>query len=97
MVGNEMKESDRGDPPPEPSPSNGGEPMSLWDTEPFATFRAEPRRFWIGLPVVFIGGAVVGAMVGRSDLMVALVVQLVLQTGGFLWLYIPALRRRTGE
>ena len=74
--------------------------MSLRDQEPFATFRAEPKRFAIGLPVVFIGGAVVGVMLVPASLSLALAAQLALQTIGFLALYVPALRRRmrgTGE
>lgn len=68
--------------------------MALWDEEPFATFRAEPRRFAVGLPAVFVGGALVGALLVRTSMTVALAVQIVLQTVGFLWLYVPALRRR---
>ena len=68
--------------------------MALKDQEPFATFRAEPRRFAIGLPVVFIGGGVVGVLMAPGSLALALAAQLFLQTAGFLWLYIPALRRR---
>lgn len=66
----------------------------MWDQEPFATFRAEPRRFAVGLPVVFIGGALVGAFLVRTSMELALAVQITLQTVGFLWLYLPALRRR---
>lgn len=68
--------------------------MSLRDQEPFATFRAEPRRFAIGLPIVFIGGGVVGVLIAPASLSLALAAQLALQTLGFLGLYIPALRRR---
>ena len=71
--------------------------MSLRDQEPFATFRAEPRRFWIGLPIVFIGGGVAGVLIAPSSLSLAMAVQLGLQTAGFLWLYVPALRRRLGS
>ena len=70
--------------------------MGLWNQEPFATFRAEPVRFGVGLPVVFLGGALVGALLVRRSLALALAVQIVLQTVGFLWLYVPALRRRYG-
>ena len=66
---------------------------SLWEKEPFATFRAEPKLFAIGLPLVFFGGALAGAMLMRRSLQVALGVQVGLQTLGFLWLYVPALRR----
>ena len=70
-----------------------GEPKSFWDTEPFATFRAEPKRFAIGIPVVFFGGALAGAMLMRQSIQLALGVQLGLQTLGFLWLYVPAFQR----
>lgn len=68
--------------------------MALRDQEPFATFRAEPRRFAIGLPVVFVGGAVAGVLLVPTDLSLALAAQLGIQTIGFLALYVPALRRR---
>jgi len=71
-----------------------GRRKSLWDQEPFATFRAEPKRFAIGLPIVFFGGALAGALLLRQSLQVALGVQFGLQTLGFLWLYLPALRCR---
>jgi len=69
---------------------------SLWDQEPFATFRSEPKRFAVGLPVVFLGGALVGALLMRRSIQLALGAQLGLQTLGFLWLYVPAFRRRNG-
>lgn len=68
--------------------------MALRDQEPFATFRAEPRRFIVGLPLVFVGGAVVGALLVPASLSLALAAQLGIQTVGALWLYVPALRRR---
>jgi hypothetical protein len=68
--------------------------MALRDQEPFATFRAEPRRFAIGLPLVFVGGAIAGALLVPTSLSLALAVQLGIQTAGALWLYVPALRRR---
>jgi hypothetical protein len=68
--------------------------MALRDQEPFATFRAEPRRFAWGLPAVFVGGAVVGALLVPTSLSLALAAQLAIQTAGFAWLYVPALRRR---
>ena len=71
--------------------------MALRDQEPFATFRAEPRRFAVGLPAVFVGGAVAGALLVPTSLSLALAVQLAIQTAGFAWLYVPALRRRAGE
>jgi hypothetical protein len=71
--------------------------MALRDEEPFATFRAEPRRFAVGLPLVFLGGALVGALLLPTSFELALAVQIVLQTVGFVWLYVPALRRRRRE
>ena len=71
--------------------------MALRDQEPFATFRAEPRRFAVGLPAVFVGGAVAGALLVPASLSLALAVQLAIQTAGFVWLYVPALRRRGAE
>jgi hypothetical protein len=68
--------------------------MALRDQEPFATFQSDPMRFALGLPLVFIGGAVVGAMLLPTSIRLALAVQLALQTGGFILLYVPALRRR---
>ncbi len=65
----------------------------LRNQEPFATFRAEPKRFAIGLPVVFVVGALAGAFLMRQSIQLALAAQLGLQTLGFLWLYLPALRR----
>jgi hypothetical protein len=67
---------------------------SLWDQEPFATFRSEPKRFAVGIPVVFLVGALVGALLMRRSIQLALGAQLGLQTLGFLWLYVPAFRRR---
>ena len=70
--------------------------MALRDQEPFATLRAEPRRFAVGLPVVFLAGAGVAVALLDTSLSLALAAQLVIQTVGTLWLYIPALRRRLG-
>ena len=70
--------------------------MALRDQEPFATLRAEPRRFVLGLPVVFLAGAGVAVALLDTSLSLALAAQLVIQTVGTLWLYIPALRRRLG-
>ena len=41
----------------------------------FATFRAEPKRFAIGLSIVFFGGALAGAMLMRQSIQLALGVQ----------------------
>jgi len=58
--------------------------MSLRDTEPVAIFCASPCRFAVGRPLVFIGGAVVGALFIFRSTTVAPPVQLVLQLLGFL-------------
>ena len=66
----------------------------LREEEPFATIRAHPRRFGIGIPVAFvvsIGAAL--PLVGRS-LSLAIAVQLLIQTVALLWLYLPVARRR---
>ena len=68
-------------------------PKGLWNQEPFTTFRAEPKRFAIGLPIVFFGGALAGAFLMQRSIQLALAAQLGLQSVGFLWLYLPALRR----
>jgi hypothetical protein len=70
--------------------------VALRDQEPFATLRAEPRRFAVGLPIVFLVGAGVGVALLDTSLSLALAAQLVIQTVGTLWLYVPALRRRGG-
>lgn len=59
--------------------------------------RNEPRRFAVGVPVVFFGAIGVGMLLAGWNLGAALAVMLVTQTGGFLWLYVPALRRRLRE
>jgi hypothetical protein len=68
--------------------------VALRDQEPFATLLAEPRRFAVGLPIVFAVGAGVGIAFLERSLSLALAAQLAIQTVGTLWLYIPALRRR---
>jgi hypothetical protein len=62
--------------------------------EPFDTFRAEPRRFAVGLPLVFGGSLVAALLVVSRSLTLALAVLLLIQTGGVAALYVPALRRR---
>jgi hypothetical protein len=69
----------------------------LRDEEPFLTMRSEPRRFGVGVPVVFMGAIGVGMLLARWNLALGLAAMLVTQTGGFLWLYVPALRRRLHE
>jgi hypothetical protein len=63
--------------------------------EPFDTFRAEPRRFAVGLPLVFGGSFLAAALLLRVSFSLALAVLLAIQTGGFLALYVPALHRRS--
>jgi len=88
--------NNEGLPSPGGSDEDPGDSMSIWDQEPFATIRARPRRFAIGLPVVFIGGALLGALFIRRSMSLALAVQLGIQTLGCFWLYVPALRDRDG-
>jgi uncharacterized membrane protein len=69
----------------------------LRDEEPFLTMRSAPRRFGVGVPVVFLGAIGVGMLLAGWNLAAGLAAMLVTQTGGFLWLYLPALRRRLRE
>jgi hypothetical protein len=77
--------------------AGGSQPPSssgLWEQEPFATMAAYPRRFGWGVPLVFLGALGVGIGAARWSLALGLALLLVLQTGGLLALYVPALRRR---
>ena len=65
------------------------------EREPFATFRAFPVRFGVGLPIIFFGALAVGLLLIPVHISLAAGALLVLQTGGFLLLYVPALRART--
>lgn len=65
--------------------------------EPFDTFRAEPWRFAVGIPAVFLGSLAAGVWALEVSLTLALAVLLGLQTAGFLALYVPALRRRLDD
>jgi hypothetical protein len=69
----------------------------LRDEEPFATIRAYPRRFAVGVPVVFVLSLGAGLAAAERSLSGAVALLLLLQTGGLLWLYVPALRRRLRE
>lgn len=66
----------------------------LRDQEPLATIRAYPRRFGWGIPAVFAVSIGAGLPFAQTNLSLAIAIQLFLQTGGLLWLYIPAFRRR---
>ena len=75
----------------------GGTRVPLREHEPFATIRRHPWRFWIGIPAVFFGGMGLGFLFVERSLSLAIAVQLAVQTGGFLWLYLPVARRRWRE
>ncbi len=64
------------------------------DQEPMATIRAHPRRFAIGLPLVFVVPILLGLAVAGRSLSLAIAIQLGLQTAGLLWLYVPPARTR---
>lgn len=71
---------------------------SLRDEEPFATIRAHPRRFALGIPVVFVLSIGAGIPFAERSLSLAIAIQLGLQTAGLLWLYLPvAAGRRSDE
>jgi hypothetical protein len=63
--------------------------------EPFATFRAFPVRFGVGLPLVFFGALAVALLLVPVHISLAAAALLVIQTVGFLLLYVPALRARS--
>lgn len=66
----------------------------LWGQEPFATMRAHPRRFAWGVPLAFLVPIGLGLLLADWNLSVAIALQLFLQTGALLWLYIPPARAR---
>jgi hypothetical protein len=78
---------------PDPDSAPKGS-VSLKETEPFRTIRAEPRRFWIGLPLVFGGSIALGTGLASIHLSLGIAALLVVQTVGLLGLYLPALRRQ---
>jgi len=82
--------ADRPSRPPQPRRP----PRRLADEEPFATMRTRPRRFWIGVPVVFVLAIGVGTVLAARNLSLGLAAMLVIQTGGLAWLYVPVLRER---
>jgi hypothetical protein len=67
----------------------------LREEEPFATMAAFPRRFGVGIPVVFVLSILSGSLVANVwSLSGGVAVLLVLQTMGLLGLYLPALQKR---
>jgi len=64
------------------------------EQEPFATILAYPKRFAWGIPAVFVISIAAGLAVAPRSLSAGIAVQLLLQTVGLIWLYVPALRRR---
>ena len=72
-----------------PTAAPGGAAPTLWDREPFSTFRAHPRRFGIGLPAVFLGALAAGLLLAPVHLSLAAAALLAIQTGGFVALYWP--------
>jgi hypothetical protein len=81
---------DRPEQPPRPPRT----PRRLVDEEPFATMRTRPRRFWVGVPVVFVVAIGVGTILAARNLSLGLAALLVIQTAGLAWLYVPVLRER---
>jgi hypothetical protein len=75
-------------------PRRGQGSVSLMEAEPFVTIRGEPRRFAVGLPLVFGGSIAIGVGLASIHLSLGMAALLVIQTAGLLALYIPALRRR---
>jgi hypothetical protein len=69
----------------------------LRDEEPFRTMRHYPRRFGVGVPVVFALAIGAGVFLAELNLSLALAALLLIQTVGLLGLYIPALRERLRE
>lgn len=59
--------------------------------------RHYPRRFGIGVPVVFVLAIGAGTLLAERNLSLALAVLLLIQTVGLLGLYVPALRERLRE
>jgi hypothetical protein len=85
-------------PPTEPPPTRPPpQQRPLRDEEPFRTLRAEPRRFAVGIPLVFAVAIGAGTLLAERSLGLGVAVLLVVQTGGLLALYLPALRRRLRE
>jgi hypothetical protein len=80
-----------------PAPPEGDTPRraprALREEEPFATMRAYPRRFGVGVPLVFAVAIGAGVLLAERSLSLGLAALLVIQTAGLLGLYVPALRR----
>ncbi|CAN5766756.1 hypothetical protein BH23GEM11_BH23GEM11_05450 [soil metagenome] len=56
--------------------------------------RTRPRRFWIGVPSVFVVAIAVGTVLAARNLSLGLAALLVIHTAGLAWLYVPVLRER---
>jgi len=69
----------------------------LRNQEPFRTIRSHPRRFGVGIPLVFAGSIGAAVFVVKWSFSGAIALQLLLQTAGLLGLYLPALRRTEAE
>jgi hypothetical protein len=54
---------------------------------------AYPRRFGVGVPLVFVVAIGAGVLLAERSLSLGLAALLVIQTAGLLGLYVPALRR----
>ena len=59
--------------------------------------RAYPRRFALGVPLVFAVAIGAGVLLAERSLSLGLAALLVIQTAGLLGLYVPALRRTLRE
>lgn len=80
---------------PDPTPPSPRARRSLREEEPFATMVAYPRRFGVGVPVVFFVAILSGSFVASAwNLSGGIALLLVIQTAGLLGLYVPAWRRR---
>lgn len=97
--GADLEETTEGVRTPEPTVlvRASGKPVqgTVASREPWATMRAEPRRFWIGVPIVFMVALGAGAAFLEAGVEAALGALLVTQCVGFVALYVPALRKRT--
>ena len=83
--------------PPPRGERSGRAPRPLRDEEPFRTMRAYPRRFVLGVPLVFAVAIGAGVLLAERSLSLGLAALLVIQTAGLLGLYVPALRRTLRE
>lgn len=97
--GQDEDDSPSGPRAPEPTVlfKGSGQPArgTLGAREPWATVRAEPRRFWVGVPMVFLVASAAAWAFREAGIEAALGALLVTQCLGFVALYVPALRKRT--